>query len=114
MKQLITIVLIAFVTYITGMMTSLPWWSFVIPVALIAAWRKHSPAQAFLTGFAGVFILWVVVAALKDMANEHILATKVASILPLGGSYILLILITGFVGALLGGLSSLTGSFLRS
>lgn len=114
MKQLITIVLIAFVTYITGIITALPWWSFVLPVALIAAWRKHTPGQAFLTGFAGVCILWVVVAALKDIANEHILATKVAGILPLGGSYVLLILVTGVVGGLLGGLSSLTGSYLRS
>lgn len=114
MKQLITIVLIALVTYITGMITSLPWWSFVIPVALIAVWRKQSPAQSFLAGFAGVFILWIVVATLKDMANEHILATKVAGILPLGGSYILLILITGIVGGLVGGLSALTGSYLRS
>lgn len=114
MKQLITIVLIAFVTHITGMITALPWWSFVLPVALIAAWRKHTPGQSFLTGFAGVFILWVVVATLKDIANDHILATKVASILPLGGSYVLLILIAGIVGGLLGGLSALTGSYLRS
>jgi hypothetical protein len=37
----------------------------------------------------------------------------VAQILPLGGSYIALIAVTAIVGALLGGLASLTGSFVR-
>jgi hypothetical protein len=47
------------------------------------------------------------------MANNHLLSTKVANILPLHGSYVLLILITGIVGFLLGGMSSLTASYLR-
>jgi hypothetical protein len=48
------------------------------------------------------------------MANNHILSTKVANILPMGGSYILLIFATASIGALLGGLASLTGSFIRA
>jgi len=39
---------------------------------------------------------------------------KVATILPLKGSYIALIALTTFIGALLGGLASLTGSFVRA
>jgi hypothetical protein len=49
-----------------------------------------------------------------DQSNHHILATKVANILPMKGSYVLLILVTSIVGALVGGLASLTGSFIRS
>jgi hypothetical protein len=49
-----------------------------------------------------------------DMANNHILSTKVAKILPMGGSYIVLIFATASIGALLGGLASLTGSFVRA
>jgi len=48
-----------------------------------------------------------------DLANNHLLSTKVANILPLNGSYVLLIVITAFVGFLLGGMSSLTASYLR-
>jgi hypothetical protein len=48
-----------------------------------------------------------------DMANNHLLSSKVATILPLNGSYVLLIVITGLVGFLLGGMSSLTASYLR-
>jgi hypothetical protein len=57
--------------------------------------------------------IWAGLATGIDMANNHLLSTKVANILPLQGSYVLLILITGIVGFLLGGMSSLTASYLR-
>jgi hypothetical protein len=57
--------------------------------------------------------LWAGLAFGIDLANNHILSTKVANILPLGGYYIALIVVTATVGALLGGLASLTGSFVR-
>ena len=60
-----------------------------------------------------MFLLWAIMALLKDAANEHILATKVAGILPLGGSYLVLILVTGVVGGLVSGLAALTGSYVR-
>ncbi|MFX7140750.1 hypothetical protein ABTH88_22720, partial [Acinetobacter baumannii] len=44
---------------------------------------------------------------------EHLLSTKVASLLPLGGSWIVLLLVTGLVGGLVSGLAALTASFLR-
>jgi hypothetical protein len=50
----------------------------------------------------------------KDVANAHLLSSKVAQILPLGGSYVVLILVTALVGGLLGGFAALTGAYLRS
>jgi branched-subunit amino acid ABC-type transport system permease component len=48
-----------------------------------------------------------------DQQNGHLLSTKVANILPLKGSTSALIAITAFVGFILGGLSSLSGSYVR-
>jgi hypothetical protein len=48
------------------------------------------------------------------MGNKHILSTKVAKILTIGDSYLLVIFMTVAIGTLLGGLASLTGSFLRN
>jgi hypothetical protein len=48
------------------------------------------------------------------MANNHILSTKVAKVLTIGDSYLLVIFMTVAIGTLLGGLASLTGSFLRN
>ena len=65
------------------------------------------------SGFLGLFLLWIVLAFIKDAANEHILSTKVALILPLGGSYMMLILVTGLIGGLISGFAALTGSFVK-
>jgi len=113
MKFILSIFLVALVTYAIGIYGTLPWWSFVVTNLIIAVALPIKPAQSFLAGAIGVGALWAGLAFGIDLANNHILSTKVAQILPLGGSYIALIIITAFVGALLGGLASLTGSFVR-
>ena len=114
MKFILSIVLVALVTYAIGIYGNLPWWSFVVTNLMIAIALPIKPIQSFLAGALGVGALWAGLAFGIDMANNHILSSKVAQILPLGGSYIALIIVTAFVGALLGGLASLTGSFVRN
>jgi len=113
MKFILSIVLVGLVTYAIGIYGTLPWWSFVVTNLIIAIALPIKPLQSFIAGALGVGALWAGLAFGIDMANNHILSTKVAQILPLGGSYIALIIVTAFVGALLGGLASLTGSFVR-
>jgi hypothetical protein len=48
-----------------------------------------------------------------DLANGSILSTRVAGVLPLHGSSWALLLVTGLVGALVGGGGSLTASYLQ-
>ena len=111
MKFILSILLVALVTYAIGIYGTLPWWSFVVTNLIISIVLPIKPLQSFIAGALGVGALWAGLAFGIDLANNHILSTKVAQILPLGGSYIALILVTAFVGALLGGLASLTGSF---
>ncbi|MES2004156.1 MAG: hypothetical protein V4450_06510 [Bacteroidota bacterium] len=113
MKIITAIVLTAFLAYVTGVYSTLPWWSFAVTSLLVSLAVHQKPGKSFLSGFAGLFLLWAGMALLKDAANEHILSTKVASILPLGGSYLVLILVTGIVGGLVSGFAALTGSYLR-
>ena len=113
MKFILSIVLVALVTYAIGIYGNLPWWSFVVTNLIIAIALPIKPLQSFIAGALGVGALWAGLAFGIDLANNHILSTKVAQILPLGGSYIALIAVTALVGALLGGLASLTGSFVR-
>ena len=113
MKFILSIVLVGLVTYAIGIYGTLPWWSFVVTNLIIAIALPIKPLQSFIAGALGVGALWAGLAFGIDLANNHILSTKVAQILPLGGSYIALIIVTAFVGALLGGLASLTGSFVR-
>ena len=114
MKFIISILLVALLTYSIGIYGNLPWWSFVITNLLIAVAIPQKPLMAFAAGAIGVGLLWAGLALGIDLANNHILSTKVATILPLKGSYSSLIILTALVGAILGGLASLTGSFVRA
>jgi hypothetical protein len=113
MKITTALLLTSFLAFVAGVYTIIPWWSFAITSLIVSVTIPQKPWKAFVSGFAGLFLLWVILALIRDIANEHILSTKVASILPLGGSYIVLLLVTGFIGGLVSGLAALTGSYVR-
>lgn len=113
MKFIVAIALTSLLTFAIGLFTFLPWFSFVFTALIVAVAVYQKPFKAFAAGFIGVAVLWVIQTTIIDSANEHILSTKVANILPLGGNYTLLIVVTGFVGGLVAGMAALTGSFLR-
>jgi hypothetical protein len=90
----------------------LPWWIIAVVAVLVGYFFKQGSGLSFLAGFLGVFILWTGYAYLLSSANNHLLASKIAELMaPLtGGSKNVLFLLSGVVGGLVGGLSSLTGS----
>lgn len=113
MKFLSALLLTALLGFATGLYGVLPWWSFALTSFIVAIAIHQKAGKAFWAGFAGLFLLWTIIAFQIDSANDHILATKVATILPLGGSYWVLILLTGLIGGLVSGLAALAGSYLR-
>ena len=113
MKFILAIILTALLSFAVGLFTFLPWYSFVFCAVIVAIAIHQKPFKAFITGFFALFLLWLVLALLKDIPNEHILSTKVANVLSLKGNTTLLLIITGFVGGLLGGFGALTGSYTR-
>ncbi|HMG68826.1 MAG TPA: hypothetical protein VK588_14105 [Chitinophagaceae bacterium] len=112
MKLFVAIILTALISFVGGFY--LPWWSIAIAAFISQLLIPMRSGKAFLAGFLGVFILWGFLAWWIDMKNEHVLSQKVAQIFPLGGSSFAIILVTAFIGGLVGGLAALTGSFLRS
>jgi hypothetical protein len=111
MKLLVAIILTALLSFVFGLY--LPWWSIAIAAFISALLIPMKSGKAFLAGFLGVFILWALLAWWIDMKNQGILSKKVAEIFPLGGSSFLLILVTALIGALVGGIASMSGSYLR-
>jgi hypothetical protein len=112
-KFLMATIVSALLAYAIGIYGNLPWWSFVISNFIIAIAIDQKPWKAFISGALGVGLLWLTLALMIDQQNGHLLSTKVANILPLKGSNTALIAITAFVGFILGGLSSLSGSYVR-
>ena len=110
MRFLLAVILTALLSFITGL--QFPWWSIAIIAFLVALFIGQSIAKSFLAGFVGIFLLWFVVAFWIDTTNDNILSHKIAQLFPLGGSSMLLIFVTAFIGALVGGLAAMSGASL--
>ncbi|MHA4810248.1 hypothetical protein ACX0G9_19200 [Flavitalea flava] len=111
MKFIVSILLIALLSFVSGLY--FPWWGIALAAFIVSAFIPQRPGLAFLAGFLALFLLWGLLAWGIDSGNAGILSKKIARILPLDGSPVLLILVTALVGALVGGGGSLTGSFLK-
>lgn len=112
MKFTVATLLTALLAFISGLF--LPWWGIALTSLLVALLVHQKPGKAFGAGLLGVFILWAGLAWWIDTKNNGVLSHKIASVLPLGGSGLALVLVTGLVGGLVAGFAALTGSFLRS
>jgi hypothetical protein len=89
-----------------------PWWTIAVVAFIIAFIAGLRPGKAFLSGVLGIGLLWLGWALWADMANDHILSSKMAALFKLP-NYILFIVVTVFVGALVGGLSALSGALVK-
>lgn len=111
MKFVLTTLLIFLLSFIAGLY--LPWWTIAIVAFAVGFFIQPKIGLGFLGGFLGIFFLWALIAFWIDTNNESILSHKIAQLFPLGGSTLLLILITAFVGGLVGGFAAMAGSSLR-
>jgi hypothetical protein len=109
-------ILITLVIFLLNFFTSvyLPWWWTVaiIPFLVVSVFKPIRSTYAFLSGFIAIFLLWSSTAFVIDYKNDHMLANSLAKLFNLPHSF-LLIIITGLVGGLVGGFSSLSGSYFR-
>lgn len=112
MKFLVSILLIALLSFALGLY--LPWWSLAMVAFIVAALIHQRAGKAFLSGFLGLFLLWGILAFVIDQGNQHVLSHKVAALLPLGGSSLVLILVTALIGGLVAGLAAMAGSYVRT
>jgi hypothetical protein len=112
MKFFVSVILTALLAFAAGLF--LPWWGIAIAAFLVALLIHQRGGSSWFAGFLGLFLLWGGLAFWINMKNLGILAERVANVLPLGGNPIVLILVTGFIGGLVGGFAALSASFLRS
>jgi len=91
----------------------LPWWAVAVIAFFAAFFMGKTAGQSFLSGFGAVFIAWIVLALLKSIPNDHILADRVVQLFPLPNNWIWLLLVTGFIGGLVGGMAALSGVLMK-
>jgi hypothetical protein len=110
MKFLVALILIILLSFAGGLF--FPWWFIAVATFIVAVVIPLRPWVAFVCGFTALFLSWGAQAMYIDAQNAHVLATRIASMLPLGGSYMALIWTTALIGGLVAGMAALTGSYL--
>jgi len=103
-------VIILILSLISGFF--LPWWVAAIIAFLVALYWGKTSGQAFWSGFLALFLAWLILALLKSIPNDNILATRVAHLLHLP-NWTLLLVVTAIIGGLVGGLAALSGLLVK-
>lgn len=111
MKFFIAIVIIAILSLAACLY--LPWWSIAVVAFLVTALIPLRPLKAFFAGFIALFLLWGALAWYISSNNENLLAHKMSVVILKTDSPEMLVLVTALVGAIVAGMASLTGSFIR-
>lgn len=88
------------------------WWSIAIVSFFVGLLSNLSPGKAFLAGFLGIAIFWLIMVLCKDIPNNHILSQRMAMVFKLP-NYFLFILVTVVIGGLVGGFAAWSGGLGR-
>jgi len=89
-----------------------PWWSVAIVAFIVGMLMKSSGWKAFLSGFAGVGLMWAANALFFHYRAGGLLTERVAHMFTLPSPW-LLVALTGLVGGVVGGLAASAGFHLR-
>jgi hypothetical protein len=89
----------------------LPWWTMAIGAFAAGLFFRQNGFISFFAGLLGVGLLWLGMAWYTDASTNSILSAKVAAILPTKTVGLLLV-VTAFIGGLVGGLASMTGGLI--
>ena len=103
-------VIIFIVTAILQFFT--PWWTVALIPFAIAVWRPTTSLKSFATGFRAIALLWFFYGLYLHINSQGSISNKIAEIFSLPNG-ILLLIVTAIAGGLVGGLSGLSGYFVR-
>ncbi len=111
MRFILSIIIIAAASFFAGLY--FPWWVIAVIAFLVSLLLPQRPSASFITGFIGIFLLWIILAASINSSNAGILAGRIGQLLKIGNSPSILIFVTGLVGGLVSGFAALTASYLN-
>jgi hypothetical protein len=102
------------IIFIATLATSyvLPWWAMAIIAFAASLYAGTRTTMTFWSAFAAVFLVYVIIALLKSIPNDHLLASRVAVLFHLP-NWLFLLAATATIGGLVGGASALSGLYVR-
>ncbi|SFD08590.1 hypothetical protein SAMN05216167_103251 [Spirosoma endophyticum] len=108
---MIEVLLIAILSLVAQLV--LPWWSLAIVSFLVCFWRSEKAGQAFFYGFYGIAVVWLIYALLIHFRTDGIFTGRMSELLFKMNSKVLPGLVTAILGGLVGGLSGLSGFYIK-
>ncbi len=94
----------------------LPWYTPFIICFLVGIIFSNKRGNNFLAGLLGIALFWLSYALFLDLKNDHVLSSKIAVLfsesLNTQITSSVLLMVTTFLGALLGGLSTMAGAMI--
>lgn len=110
MKIILQIIFTALLSYVIQQF--LPWWSIALCAGIVALFLSTTKLATFWGGFVGISLLWMAYATLIDIESQSILSQKMLPLFHVKNVSMLIIL-TGSLGGVVGGMGALCGQFLR-
>ena len=111
---LVKVIIIAVLSFILTLF--LPWYGVAIAAFITGLVFSNKPGNNYLAGFLGVGLFWLAYALFLDIQNQHILSSKIANLfsdnLGIDITSGVLVMVTTFLGALLGALSCMAGAMI--
>ncbi|WP_426429740.1 hypothetical protein ACPX19_09360 [Winogradskyella sp. HB-48] len=87
----------------------LPWWSVMTAALTTSLFIPLKKTAVFFVPFFAILVFWAVYSFILSSGNDYTLAKRIAVLLPLGGNPYVLMLVTGIVGGLAAGITSVLG-----
>lgn len=110
MQFIVKLLLIAGVSLLASWI--LPWWNLVLVAFIIAFLIPGNNFNAFLSGFLGAGLLWMTMAWKIDVETASVMSDKIVQLFPVD-DVSMLVIATGMIGGLSGGLGAFTGNSFR-
>lgn len=110
MKTIATLLFTLAVAWTLGLW--LPYWSLSLAALLVGFLMRPGAWKALLAGLLAGALLWGGMAYVRDVANAHILATRIGTLFGMGAPG--MVGITAALGAVLAGLGTLLGDRIRN
>lgn len=107
MKLIARIFLIAIFTYLLSLY--LPWWILIVISFLVGFLIHGTAVSTFVSGFLGAGLVWLFYAWWLDYQSESVLTLKMLELLSIDNSSYLMV-ISGAIGGICGGLAATTGN----
>ena len=85
-----------------------PWWWPALAAYAVGFWMAKRSDSPFFVGFTGTAVAWIAWAVYLDWRNHHLLSGRIAVLFHLPSAYAVLVL-TGLIGGLTGGLAAWAG-----